>query len=853
MDNHIISFDPHNFIDRCFDEMSRLGYSRRESQVKMAHGMIDGFLSGKTPFVEAPTGTGKSFVAAFVGAALSIYLEINKDNDTSEKYQTYISTSTRLLQDQYKRDIPVISRIIKAAAERCGVSSFIGGNVISVIKGKQAYLCHQRLATVEGIPEEDLHYIDEIKSLVQQGWGGEFDTLPESVDIPARIKKAIHVEETEGCRKCPASSRCAYVHSRTSMKDSVLIVGNHAFVFVNKKLSESPMVSVIFDEGHDVADVARGTGASKVNIEHLFEISKIGIAASSWGKKVLDVIERLRKKDIGISEASLFDEEDIQNLSMRAKALGSITRNLMSILKTNDDIDLSNNDDAERIIDIFRKGMTDENGELIDQTPGDFVKRILRSPVVNSLSYAFVSRVRIEDESAIGLPPVLFIPETGTALSSDFFGQARNQNSLLDEGYRKIDEDILILEGQNVENKNERTIAGHLYELGVRVVVKTPGISEELKGVNYKANVMWKDEPENLNGVIKDFCHDNSNKEEPPISRRLFMERIGTKKIPMMTSTPVVASVTFSKFMSGKHVALMSATLKTLPGNDARAFVGVASELGVPEHNVHPVVVPSPFDYGRQVEFVASTNMKAAPKGDKHNPVYWENLWAMVREYIYPLVKDGKGSLIVFSNRREMDRFVQEAESDNVLSGNMVIQRYGVGVQSLVNEHKNRIDNGRGSVIVGVRSVSTGLDLPGDYCRGVVLARLPFSSSTSPEAKLREEYLKEKVGENNYFARVVLPEVIFRVKQTCGRLIRKEGDMATRTGDYGGIYVPDPRLTGSGWGKKYIAKVLSEDGYVIKRWESDGNIASTSKRTYSQSQKARFTNEMIDQLWDLVP
>lgn len=52
--------------------------------------------------------------------------------------------------------------------------------------------------------------------------------------------------------------------------------------------------------------------------------------------------------------------------------------------------------------------------------------------------------------------------------------------------------------------------------------------------------------------------------------------------------------------------------------------------------------------------------------------------------------------------------------------------------QELLKKHKATIDDGYGSVLFGVASLSEGVDLPGSYLEHVVIAKLPFSVPDSP-------------------------------------------------------------------------------------------------------------------------
>ena len=51
---------------------------------------------------------------------------------------------------------------------------------------------------------------------------------------------------------------------------------------------------------------------------------------------------------------------------------------------------------------------------------------------------------------------------------------------------------------------------------------------------------------------------------------------------------------------------------------------------------------------------------------------------------------------------------------------------------ALLQQHAGRINQGQTSVIFGLASFAEGVDLPGDLCRHVVIAKLPFAAPGSP-------------------------------------------------------------------------------------------------------------------------
>ena len=84
------------------------------------------------------------------------------------------------------------------------------------------------------------------------------------------------------------------------------------------------------------------------------------------------------------------------------------------------------------------------------------------------------------------------------------------------------------------------------------------------------------------------------------------------------------------------------------------------------------------------------------------------------------------------------------------------------------------------------------MDLPGDYCTHVVIAKLPFAVPSSPMEQARREWV-ERQGRSAFMV-LNVPEVGIRLAQAVGRLLRTQEDSGTVT-------VLDPRLGNTHWGR----------------------------------------------------
>src|SRR5690606_25443008 len=91
-------------------------------------------------------------------------------------------------------------------------------------------------------------------------------------------------------------------------------------------------------------------------------------------------------------------------------------------------------------------------------------------------------------------------------------------------------------------------------------------------------------------------------------------------------------------------------------------------------------------------------------------------------ENLPELLDPNEGSLVLFSSRRQMLDVYERLESD---WQERILLQDDRSKQETLAEHRRRIDGGKGSVIFGLASFAEGVDLPGEYCRHVVVAKIP--------------------------------------------------------------------------------------------------------------------------------
>ena len=246
--------------------------------------------------------------------------------------------------------------------------------------------------------------------------------------------------------------------------------------------------------------------------------------------------------------------------------------------------------------------------------------------------------------------------------------------------------------------------------------------------------------------------------ETPPRARWITLLNSGGQFGFELRCSPVLAADILEECLwsQAAGVVVTSATITAL--NSFERFI---LHSGAPREGNYKVVA-SPFDYANAVFAVPA--MECDP-GDAqaHTDALIERL---------PHVLDpGEGSLVLFSSRRQMQDVYQGVSAN---FGERLLMQGDYSKQEILRRHREAIDEGRGSVIFGLASFAEGVDLPGDYCRHVVIAKIPFAVPDSPLEAALAEWV-EAQG-RNAFMEISVPDAALRLVQASGRLLRTEQD-----------------------------------------------------------------------------
>ncbi|WP_432473881.1 ATP-dependent DNA helicase DinG [Amphritea sp. HPY] len=191
-------------------------------------------------------------------------------------------------------------------------------------------------------------------------------------------------------------------------------------------------------------------------------------------------------------------------------------------------------------------------------------------------------------------------------------------------------------------------------------------------------------------------------------------------------------------------------------------FDRLLADLGLPSETAC-YSLPSPFDHYNAAELHIPAMKAEANNAEQHTEE--------VIEYLNRELDPAAATLVLFSSWRQMRSVL--ASLDEKLN-NKVLSQGELSKNEILKRHKQRIDEGEGSMIFGLASFTEGVDLPGNYLTEVIITKLPFSVPDDPVDATMAEWIEQRGG--NPFMEWSVPMASVRLTQAAGRLLRTEQD-----------------------------------------------------------------------------
>lgn len=249
-------------------------------------------------------------------------------------------------------------------------------------------------------------------------------------------------------------------------------------------------------------------------------------------------------------------------------------------------------------------------------------------------------------------------------------------------------------------------------------------------------------------------------------------------------------------FAKENAVIFTSATLTSGQHN----FNRIRTQLGLQNNQrVKEIAEPSPFPSENLDIHMFSYIIEPPP----HNaPIekqekYWKQQTNLCEYYLK--LNQGR-ALVLCRSRQQMDMLYQR----------LIPTLESIGVNHFKqDEHKNikkqlaAFIEDETSVMFGVETCWEGIDAKGDTLKTLIITKLPFA----PPHPVTEARIKQLPNPKQGFFDIILPEMLLRLKQGAGRLIRSATDTGT-------IAILDSRARTKKY-NRYIKQVLPLGNVII--------------------------------------
>lgn len=233
-----------------------------------------------------------------------------------------------------------------------------------------------------------------------------------------------------------------------------------------------------------------------------------------------------------------------------------------------------------------------------------------------------------------------------------------------------------------------------------------------------------------------------------------------------------------------RECASLVLTGATITVDESFAFYRQQCGLDAQAQRLVELIVPSPFDWQRQLLLCLPTDLP--------NPGSQEHADAVV-DVVVRLAEITQGGVLVLFTARQRMLAAWEALKEALRELELSLLCQDVSGERWWLLEQMRSD--ARTVLLGLRSMWEGVDVPGQHLQCVVVEKMPFAVPDDPLVAARMEYLSS-LGTDPYHHYYV-PEAIRTLRQGVGRLIRTKDDR-------GVVFLLDSRVHRRHYGRRFI-------------------------------------------------
>ncbi|MBC5630005.1 DEAD/DEAH box helicase [Clostridium sp. NSJ-6] len=289
-------------------------YQYRADQESISLKIRENYEKSKRIFIEAPTGSGKTFAYLLIAIIVSY---LNKQNKNFDDSNFVISTDTKELQNQLiDKDIPNILRKLKLY------------NKISfgAMKGKGNYICMERLKKSKEFEEDENSLLSFLflKRYGEEGTSGDLENINFWALNYFHIDKyKNHINcDSENCNLDRCKTICFLKNRYNELPKENITVVNHSLLASWPYSEKRKINHLIIDEAHNLMEKAHDFFSEEFNS---YEFSELIKQINETTPSIIFLLKRLnglynyknhidsddiinKSKDISISIAFMLNE-----------------------------------------------------------------------------------------------------------------------------------------------------------------------------------------------------------------------------------------------------------------------------------------------------------------------------------------------------------------------------------------------------------------------------------------------------------------------------------------------------------------------------------------------------------------
>ena len=747
----------------------------REEQNKLVYDVLNSFGSGKKHILmEAPTGTGKTFVYTYISLIEYIIKMVNysnkleeEDSDSLEKFDKVLNknrivivTNNKSLQKQVYEDmlnviIPSLDSYFEFK-ELDKHRDMLKKLKVGIYKSKSNYLC-KKLFDNDKSKDENFKLGIEKEIEIQGTPSIDYD-LVDRYDSNGKLKYDSKLfdkynAKDRNCKNCKVKE-CKFNKSKKEIHN-IMITNYDYLLLLSKKVNLEYIHTLILDEVHNLPNKLINISSDEFSLDNfLFRLPKLKSKLNNEFilhlGKLLNYFKGFKNDKPKFSDVELFNLT--YGISQNEKNIENYVNKKLNIDRTKMILSIERNKVIGYLKNIYFKDLD----KLILEYEDKFFDNLDK----------ILENIRKDSESYMN---------KGVILSDyDKFISFKEVNGMNDYIKNKKGEITTNLTDNNIEELDKifssNTEIKSLYEECKNLVYSLKNLDIYSRIINEMKSYVF---------YLKDLINklDDNNFE---ITKRLVPDVITVSvdsnlkvNLYLMNDDTINA---YNKFLDTinkvKHIVYCSATM-SIEG-DYSFFV---SRLGLLENETYRCYIPnSPFDkYNKRYIFLDKNY--CLDKYGKETKYKW-----LLDKKLDNIITNGdSGSLILCTSKVDVDN------AYNCLKDNLIDSKYSIHSQyysslpTIMQDMNKNKDND--TIVIGNTGFWEGIDFKGDNMTTLIITKLPYMRVNEPSiiSKFNRllfdkiEYDKENSFISEYwdFYNNMMKIVFY---QGVGRLIRSVTD-----------------------------------------------------------------------------